>query len=396
VSSIAKIAALLLALLPCVAWGQVQFLAIAAGVDDEVISVTDYGATTAAGNDDTSAIQAAIDAAVEGAAVFMPAGFYTISDTLDLKRNVSLIGEGAGLDSQGTVLGQTGVGAGAMVNPETNSRAVISGIRMYGSTMHCIDTSDTQNFEINNCVLAPGAAKWAIYTEGNNFSLRLDNLRVVGRPGGTFDGYGVLLASHNFATDLDIAGQAIGVRIWGTGGALKGARIEVNTIGVEVGKNYLGASDSLSQGSIEDVTLEGNDQPFNVEFASNSTFSTIKMIGREGNTASGDAPTRGLWFGKAYYCTFNECSASFEIDGTAAYFGDVHHCIFDNCYASNDIRTGLQWTGNHCILTGNTFRSGNVLLHPSDVIDGGLVSGAIRTHSLAQVDFLAKICAASI
>lgn len=68
-------------------------------VDSPYYNVVDYGAVGDGTTDDTTAIQAAIDAAVSdssGGVVFFPAttDFYLITAELDVKRDVSLLGEG--------------------------------------------------------------------------------------------------------------------------------------------------------------------------------------------------------------------------------------------------------------------------------------------------------------
>lgn len=65
-------------------------------MDDLVFNVKDYGAVGDDVNDDTSAIQTALDAAnaVGGGTVYLPRGTYRISSALTLYNHIALIGDG--------------------------------------------------------------------------------------------------------------------------------------------------------------------------------------------------------------------------------------------------------------------------------------------------------------
>lgn len=66
-------------------------------LNSEEVSVKDYGAVGDGVNDDTEAIQAAIDAlaSVQGGTVFFPVGFYLITDSLVISNGIMLRGEGS-------------------------------------------------------------------------------------------------------------------------------------------------------------------------------------------------------------------------------------------------------------------------------------------------------------
>jgi hypothetical protein len=102
----------------------------------EIVSVKDFGATGDGSTDDTSAIQAAIDAveARGGGEIRLPAGDYKISSTLTINgANVHLVGEGSddvhGVGSEGTIATTTltwaGSAGGTMVKfvPTTGASA---------------------------------------------------------------------------------------------------------------------------------------------------------------------------------------------------------------------------------------------------------------------------------
>ncbi|QGQ98379.1 PKD domain-containing protein [Paenibacillus psychroresistens] len=60
--------------------------------DAATVNVTIYGANGADGNDDTTAIQNAVNAAASGDNVYLPAGTYYISSAITLKSNIKLSG----------------------------------------------------------------------------------------------------------------------------------------------------------------------------------------------------------------------------------------------------------------------------------------------------------------
>lgn len=79
----------------------------------QYVSVKDFGAVGDGVADDTAAIQAALDAAPEGSAVYFPNGTYIISSALIVDKAITLYGDGPGkwIDSLGgSIVKQTDVG----------------------------------------------------------------------------------------------------------------------------------------------------------------------------------------------------------------------------------------------------------------------------------------------
>lgn len=89
-----------------------------------MFNVKDYGALGNNSNDDTSSIQAAINAAstAGGGIVFLPAGIYKITAQIVLKNSVSLIGAGCDqTTSLGTIIRQYTTTANGLYMPATTS-----------------------------------------------------------------------------------------------------------------------------------------------------------------------------------------------------------------------------------------------------------------------------------
>lgn len=103
-------------------------------IENAALDVTNYGADSTGVDDSTAAIQAAIDAAgaADGNVVYLPAGTYKITDTLDIPyTNVVIVGNGSGQSHDtGTSSGTTatrllwaGAAGGKMVSINSPSGA---------------------------------------------------------------------------------------------------------------------------------------------------------------------------------------------------------------------------------------------------------------------------------
>ena len=68
---------------------------VAAATSSAVVNARKYGAKGDGGSDDTAGLQRALNACREGGTVFLPAGIYMVSASLEMPRNVTLAGEHA-------------------------------------------------------------------------------------------------------------------------------------------------------------------------------------------------------------------------------------------------------------------------------------------------------------
>ena len=76
----------------------------------QTVSIKDFGAVGDGVTDDTAAIQAALDAAPQGGAVYVPNGTYKITDALTISKAITIYGDGPGkwIDSLGgSIIKQT-------------------------------------------------------------------------------------------------------------------------------------------------------------------------------------------------------------------------------------------------------------------------------------------------
>lgn len=379
--------AVVLALMPGLACGQTGFIAVAAGVDDTIVSVLDYGATRAAGNDDTAAVVAAIAACPVGGTVFFPAGEYEIvSTTLTPGGNVSLVGEGRSQDSDGTILRRTGT-AGTLIDPQGNATASISNFRLF-STGHCINADNTYSFDISNIVGTAGAGCWVIHSNENSFQLSIKNVACVGYAGGYLNN-GILMSGHSLAEDIQCVGLNEGMRIHGIGSRVNGGRFEVNMLAFRLGFNAAGTQVGCSDVSINGVQCESNRVHMQA-VASNSTLRDLYFHGFEAaSPPDTDDQDNGVILSLNDSAVENCYFSCFAPNGAALKVAGCNGARFRNVFAANIASTGAHWSAGASVLNGNgnTFDGCNVLLHASDAVRS-LITNSTRTQYLAGIDHL--------
>lgn len=133
-----------------------------------VVNVRDYGALGDGSADDTSEIQAALDAVgTNGGTIFFPEGRYKITSVLTLYRNQRLVGEGSGTSYGGAlttgpassiVLSTDSIAAMQVLNPSSveHSGVVIENLNFLGNTPTArtgigVYIQGMNNWVIRNC-----------------------------------------------------------------------------------------------------------------------------------------------------------------------------------------------------------------------------------------------------
>jgi PKD repeat protein len=94
-----------------------------------VINVTAFGANGTDEHDDLAGIQAAIDSASAGETVYIPAGTYFVSDSIESKSDVNLAGE----SRDTTIIKYTGESVGYLLSLNGRSRVEVSQLTLDGN-----------------------------------------------------------------------------------------------------------------------------------------------------------------------------------------------------------------------------------------------------------------------
>lgn len=234
-------------------------LAGASGFD-----VRAFGAVGDNSTDDTSAIQAAIDAAKEESGmVFFPPGQYRVNDTLNV-------------DAEGSTnyfVHLVGIGSGAKIRASLNGKPTISmnGFSSGGSGVRGIERMEIFNnastggsvvsagnfvgmFSINQCLIDASGGSDGLVLTGSSFSGKVTNCRI---KSSAANGRGILSSGHVLLSNLDMTGWNKGIVLFGTGDkSLNGARIEICNYGLILGEDVDGSARNCDRAHISGLSLE--------------------------------------------------------------------------------------------------------------------------------------------
>lgn len=201
-----------------------------------------YGATGDGSTDDTGAIQAAIDAAVDGDTIYFPrpSAFYRITATITVNKRLHLLGSsayGSPVDVSGSLIQGTGFSLFTMT-----SSFVIEHLVLYDPTGH----ANTIGVDINNG--ASGVVKWTI----KNCTINC----ITASYGTLGTGVRGIFALEGVIENSTIEGWLNGIDWQDYAGSksnsndIRGCKIRQNTIGI--------LSTSVDNASVSGSTMEGN------------------------------------------------------------------------------------------------------------------------------------------
>ncbi len=271
---------------------------------DLVKNVKDFGAIGDGSNDDTSAIQAAIDytsspfSSGSRGIIFFPPGTYKVTSSLTFNDaagpvSPSIVFRGCGDVSRisGTFNDFLLKRDGSGTNQLTSGIRVLDGIRFDNghATGGCVkwnanigSTITNCNFNANRCVDASFCQSTTI--QACNFS----------SAGNTTGGYGVAVGENGTISNCDFTGLAKGVMFAGVGITIIGNRFEVNSTGISCGDTITGAT-SASGFSIIGGSFESNSTA--IDFpggCSNFLVGGFQIIGFVGIPPGGGNPQYGI------------------------------------------------------------------------------------------------------
>ncbi len=376
-----------------------------------VFNVRNFGAKGDGVTDDTAAIQAAIDAlpntfiesgAVQraGGTLFFPQGDYLVSSTLDFsaKSAFSVIGSprGQGANNTGTSIRSTAtVGPIININPSAslgNPSFIFRDIRVRATaTAGAVDVvlvnrtimSSFENFSVDT---GNGNTGWAIKLptigSGQNFSTSFRNVKLTGG-GNTCNG---LFVGDGYAyiNGIEATGFDTGVRLDGSGNYLMGARIEVNKVGLSLGRTLTNTNGSMSSSFISSATFEANDTALLIGGIASSTINGLSLTDSTTPAPNGGDAQYGLRIlGGASGVTisgvntsgkFQNAAVSVEVAVTAVtWSGNTITNSFGTNPKTWDFPGGLF--GHHFINTNFVPRPGNATVERQDYLRTPVLMG---------------------
>lgn len=241
----------------------------------------DYGAKGDLAADDTSALLAMIADMPAGATARLPLT-YLVSASLDTgNKFINWKGDKGLSKIQGAVngplikMGTSGSNLGPVVDGLVLNNTHAAGMG--------VQVGFFVSAAIRNCGITAYRGIWA---PGNTFTLHLDSCRLVGLAGFPSGGIGILSGGHALISGCDVVGFDNGIRAFGSGVSIHGGRHEVNVIGLNLGIDDTGASNTLARSDISGMSFEANDEAIRIQ---NLSSSTVKAIGIQGSVGSPSA-----------------------------------------------------------------------------------------------------------
>ncbi|WP_273323514.1 carbohydrate-binding protein [Vallitalea guaymasensis] len=167
----------------------------------QTIDVTSYGATANDGNDDIAAINAAIDAAMEGDTLYLPEGTYDISTPIILKSGINLIGE----SQTGTIIKYMGTQEPSYLRKDSQGNT----LQHYGM----ISLMDNINNEISYITIDGNHNHYAnngIYGESSsNLNIHHVTIRDFADTADAFGPHGIFFTGYNDPALIDGVSNSI-------------------------------------------------------------------------------------------------------------------------------------------------------------------------------------------
>ncbi len=201
--------------------------------------VTDFGAVGDNVNDDTSAIQDAVDAALASAqlsgirTIFFPPGRYKVTSAITIVTDSSVM-----LAFQGTAKTTIEANFAGFILDRSGGEANLEiTIRDFffrnvgGGCIRCVNTAFSH---ISDCQFTVGPAGVGIQQDNSNFNPCISNCKIRGvslNASSTSIGIDYTTGGGGFISGVDIGGMSIGL----LGGGCTGGRFEQNAIGIKNG-----------------------------------------------------------------------------------------------------------------------------------------------------------------
>lgn len=267
--------------------------------DADIINVKDFGALGNNSHDDTSNIQAAVNVAIAagGGTVFFPVGIYKITapgiNVGDASSfSITLLGAG-GFASQ--LLGNFNgfiIDRNQTISGTPGLRNIYNlDIKNIHATGGCIRWIGNDGGDIASCRVQ---GKFGILIGQNQpsdtcFSTTVRSCLVNGPNFPIVAGsIGIMMGPETIVAGCSIVNFENGIRAYGSGISISGCRIEVNTVGIFLGKDFSSTFFQVTAGHISGCTLEANDIAIQMFICSGVTIAGITVQGST-NAPSGES-----------------------------------------------------------------------------------------------------------
>ena len=291
----------------------------------------------------TAAIQAAIAAAAtnglgpggvrQGGIVYFPDGAYLVSESLENPEagNISFRAPGKWLS---WIIGNF---AGFVINSDRNVTTLggidfIEHLTVVNNRNNvdagAIRLNQEQTSTIFDCQIM-GAI--GLYMWENAYCSAVHNCDMQGS-GGITDSVGVMMGQAALY-NCSITGYEHGVRMRSEGGIIDGCRIEVNRVGIMIGKDQTGATSGATDFSIAACSFERNTIAIDVNSGGMGTISGIKTTGQNFED-DGDA-TYSLVIRNAFNVVIMgyQANSRVSVAGIGLSLNAAEGCTFISCFA---------------------------------------------------------------
>jgi hypothetical protein len=244
--------------------------------------------------DDTSAIQAAVDAAPRGSAILFPSGTYKVTAPLILD-NKDLVLQGVATVSGGATPGSGSVIIGRVDGP------ILRSVNKGGSSRFHVDLLFVRNTHPSGTAIHVQGVTIAsiersevsgfigIMLRKSTFTVLIRSVKIHGSlrrfPAGSI---GLYAGGHAHVEACDITGWEEGIRASGTTVNMIGNRIEVNRTGLRLGVNAEGSPWLLARSIIAGNSLEANDTAIEIRSLAHSVLEGMGLHGST-NAPSGQS-----------------------------------------------------------------------------------------------------------
>jgi hypothetical protein len=356
---------------------------------DTTYNVKSYGAKGDGVTDDTSAIQGAITDLAAGGILYLPAGTYLVSSTLDLSAKTcwTIRGDGirSGSHNGSTIIGNIAGDLVKFVGAGTGNTFLCDAIT-FRNTNAAGTALHVESFTVGEVHYCQVAGNRGIYAPQNTFTLHINTVKFNGSLSTFPNGIGLISGAHTVVQACDLSGWSEGIRASGTCVDITGCRLEVNKTALNLGVFADGTTKALSRSMIAGNSMEANDTGIRVVSLSSSIIAGIAGQGSPGSP-SGQSQL-GIYDTGSSDVTYLAVSMGGTFSQAAMRIANgTPRASFWNCRPSNGLATGKIWDVQ-VGLSGISFHNCNYNIRPDDTIAQPFLQRHGQFQWLGKINYL--------